>query len=328
MPTAGKPDPHSATGLLRAFRDQSFQLRLSSGPPIPGEGLRERKKRLMKQLISDTATAMFLDRGFDEVRVVEVAEACGVSEKTIFNYFSTKESLLLDREEAMTAGIRSVLGPTSAHLSPVDAAVSWIADDVQRFSDYWKDQERSIDVTTIRRFAELIEQTASLRAAQRDMMDRLVTAAAEAMAARAGVDPNDPEPQIAATAIVGLWRVQFQAMWKHADGRMNPEEVREAVMAEVRRAARLIDTGLWSFGLVVQGSNGREQLKAAAEAANEARKQVLTAIRQARAAWREVREGQADQRRSAAASDTVSSAAGSASRRSSGMGAPLRTDRP
>ena len=80
-------------------------------PHVPGEGLRERKKRLMRQLISDTATAMFLERGFDEVRVAEVAAACGVSEKTVYNYFPTKESLLLDREEGMAADIRRALGP-------------------------------------------------------------------------------------------------------------------------------------------------------------------------------------------------------------------------
>ncbi len=68
--------------------------------PGPGEGLRERKKRLMRQQLSDTATRMFLERGFDAVRVAEVAEACGVSEKTVFNYFPTKESLVLDRLEA------------------------------------------------------------------------------------------------------------------------------------------------------------------------------------------------------------------------------------
>jgi len=60
------------------------------------------------------------------------------------------------------------------------------------------------------------------------------------------------------------------------------------VIAEVRRAARLIDTGLWSFGMAVQGGNGREQLKAAAESANETRKQVVAAIKQARDAWRQV----------------------------------------
>src|SRR4030081_1866989 len=72
-------------------------------------GLRERKKRLIRQQGSDTATQMFLERGFDAVRVSEIAEACGVSEKTVFNYFPTKESLVLDRWDATMAALRTGL---------------------------------------------------------------------------------------------------------------------------------------------------------------------------------------------------------------------------
>jgi AcrR family transcriptional regulator len=260
-----------------------------SGAPTPGEGLRERKKRMMRQLISDTATAMFLERGFEEVRVAEVAAACEVSEKTVYNYFPTKESLLLDREEPMAADIRRALGPGGAPMSPIQAAVELIAAELSRMYDFWgEDEHGPNDLTMIRRFAELLESTPPLRAAQRDMMDRLVDVAAQSMAARAGVDPDDPEPQIAADALLGLWRVQYRAMRKYSDGKRSAAEVRDRVLDEVHRAARLIDTGLWSFGMVVQGSNGREQLKAAAEAANEARKQVVTAIKQARGAWRQV----------------------------------------
>jgi AcrR family transcriptional regulator len=256
---------------------------------VPGEGLRERKKRLMRQLISNTATAMFLERGFEEVRVAEVAAACEVSEKTVYNYFPTKESLVLDREEPLADDIRRVLGPGGAAMSPIQAAVELIAAELSQMYDLWgEDEHRPQDLTMIRRFAEMLERTPALRAAQRDMMDRLVDVAAESMAARAGVDPDDPEPQIAADALLGLWRVQYRAMRKYSDGKRSAIEVRDRVLDEVHRAARLIDTGLWSFGMVVQGSNGREQLKAAAEAANEARKQVVTAIKQARGAWRQV----------------------------------------
>jgi AcrR family transcriptional regulator len=256
---------------------------------MAGEGLRERKKRLMRQLISDTATSMFLERGFEEVRVAEVAAACEVSEKTVYNYFPTKESLLLDREEPMADDIRRALGPGSATMSPIQAAVELIAAELNRLYDSWgEDDHQPHDLTMIRRFAELLESTPQLRAAQRDMMDRLVDVAAQSMAARAGVDPDDPEPQIAADALLGLWRVQYRAMSKYSDGKRSATEVRDRVLDEVRRAARLIDTGLWSFGMVVQGTNGREQLKVAAEAANEARKQVITAIKQARGAWRQV----------------------------------------
>lgn len=50
------------------------------------EGLRERKKAETRQRLSDTATRMFLDRGFDGVKVTEIAAACQVSEKTVYNY--------------------------------------------------------------------------------------------------------------------------------------------------------------------------------------------------------------------------------------------------
>lgn len=47
--------------------------------------------------IADVATGLFLDRGFDNVTIVDVAAAAGVSKVTVFSYFDRKEDLLLDR---------------------------------------------------------------------------------------------------------------------------------------------------------------------------------------------------------------------------------------
>src|ERR1700722_17846838 len=180
------------------------------------EGLRERKKRLTRQLISDTATGLFLERGFDNVRVSEVAAACDVSEKTVYNYFPTKESLVLDREEAMAEDIRRALGPDQSDVSPIEAAVTTITRELGRMFSYWDDGSgQAPDFSTLRRFMEMVTETPALRAAQRDMMDRLADVAARAMAARAGMDSSEPEAQIAADAMLGLWRVQFRAMRKY-----------------------------------------------------------------------------------------------------------------
>src|ERR1700739_3115555 len=84
------------------------------------EGLRERKKRLTRQLLSDTATMMFLERGFDGFKIAEVAEECGVSEKTVYNYFPTKESLILDREEELTDTLGEELGYAGAGTPPIE----------------------------------------------------------------------------------------------------------------------------------------------------------------------------------------------------------------
>lgn len=73
---------------------------------VSGEGLRERKKNETRRRISDVATGLFVERGFDAVTVADIAEAANVSKMTVFNYFPRKEDLLLDRLPEMLEGVR------------------------------------------------------------------------------------------------------------------------------------------------------------------------------------------------------------------------------
>src|SRR5579862_5532518 len=75
----------------------------------PTEGLRYRKKRETRQRISDIATALFIERGFDEVTVADIAEVAGVSKVTVFNYFPRKEQLFFDRGDEAMALLRGAL---------------------------------------------------------------------------------------------------------------------------------------------------------------------------------------------------------------------------
>jgi AcrR family transcriptional regulator len=212
----------------------------------PAEGLRERKKRLMRQQLSDAATLMFMERGFDAFRVAEVAEACGVSEKTVFNYFPTKESLILDRLESTMAALKSGLADPA--VSPVEAALRILDGELGAMTTWLASQEDPAQAgAAIRRFGTLIRQTPALRAHQSDMMDQFSAVAAGILASRAGLSREDPEPQIAAATLLGLWRIQYQALAKYLDGTRSPAQVHQAVTAAVRRAAELVATGLNSF---------------------------------------------------------------------------------
>jgi len=211
------------------------------------EGLRERKKRLMRQQLSDTATAMFLERGFDGVRVAEVAAACGVSEKTVFNYFPVKEALVMDRLEAALEALRTGLADPAR--TPVEATLSILGQELGAMTGrLGAQQDAAQGREAIRRFGDLIRATPALRAYQADMTDQCAAAAAAVLAARAGMTAGDPEPQIAARALLGLWHVQAASLRRHLDDAATPGVLRERVTADVRRAARLIDTGLRTFG--------------------------------------------------------------------------------
>ena len=211
----------------------------------PGESLRERKKRATRQLLSDIATEMFLAKGFDRVRVSEIAEACGVSEKTVFNYFPTKESLVMDRLDGIADALLSALADPA--LSALDAALGVLAGELAAMTDQLA-AEPDIRLAAARftRFSELLRATPSLRAHQSAAAERLTGDAARILAARTGADPEDPEPQITATALLALWPIQFRALERHlktATTATTLSHLTEAVTADVRRAADVLEHG-------------------------------------------------------------------------------------
>jgi AcrR family transcriptional regulator len=198
------------------------------------EGLRERKKRLMRQQLSDTATLMFMERGFDAVRV---------SEKTVFNYFPAKESLILDRLDGTMAALRAGLADRDA--TPVEAVLRILDRELAAMTSWLADADDPVGAAAaMRRFGALIQASPSLRAHQSDMMDQFVAVAAGILAERSGLAADDPEPQITATALLGLWRIQFLSLSKYLDGTRTATQVHQAVTGEVLRAARLIRAGL------------------------------------------------------------------------------------
>jgi len=212
----------------------------------PTEGLRERKKRRLRDQLSDTATRMFVEKGFAAVRVKEVADACDVSEATVFNYFPTKEALVLDRLEDTMTALRGALAATD--VGPIEAALRVLDDELKNTTDWLAKQDDPAGAAgSVLRFGDLIRSTPSLRAYQSDMVDQCVSVAAEVLASVAGAEPEDPEPQIAARAIIGLWHVQALSLRRHLRVGTRPAQIYAAVIVDVRRAAQILTGGLRSF---------------------------------------------------------------------------------
>jgi AcrR family transcriptional regulator len=212
-------------------------------------GLRERRKRATRQVLVDTAVGMFLERGFDAVTVVEIAQACEVSPTTVFNHFPTKEQLVLDLPDELLAALRVALADHGR--TPLEGMARILAGELDNLVSWLETQsDQAWAAQAVQRFEAMIRDTPALQAHHRGMLERMTGAACETLAERAGLGPDDPEPQIAATALIGLWSVQANSSLRFLDGHRRPAQVRDAVTAHVRRAAYLLETGLAAFAAV------------------------------------------------------------------------------
>jgi AcrR family transcriptional regulator len=74
----------------------------SSPRPRPRSAVQERRLR-----ISDAATTLFIENGFDRVSIADIAEAAGVSKMTVTNHFPLKEDLVFDQFDDELDELRS-----------------------------------------------------------------------------------------------------------------------------------------------------------------------------------------------------------------------------
>ncbi|WP_406138635.1 TetR/AcrR family transcriptional regulator [Streptomyces sp. NBC_01089] len=84
-PTAASAAPGSTPGS-------------TPGPAVAPPGRRERKKAATRRAIADAALRLFLERGYDDVGIREIADAADVSTTTLFKHFPVKEALVLDED--------------------------------------------------------------------------------------------------------------------------------------------------------------------------------------------------------------------------------------
>lgn len=211
----------------------------STGEQVP-VGTRERNRQALRRRLSDTATAMFLDRGFDAVRVSDVAEACGVSTKTVWNHFPTKEALLLDRGERLATALRAAAQDRTDVLDVVVSCITTEIDQLDIGGPAGAGSDGSEAVRSVRAFVRLVEANPGLRAAAADRFEQLVRLAADALSAQTGTPAHSARNQILAGALVSLWRVHLSALLHAGDQSLPPADVQDYVRQEVHVGADLV----------------------------------------------------------------------------------------
>lgn len=106
------------------------------------EGLRERKQRETRQRIAELALRLFLEHGYDGTTLDAIASAAGISRRTFFSYFKSKDDIILFGMEADSAELIAELLKTSPDVPPLDAVRDVM---VKRIARYTTEQMTAID---------------------------------------------------------------------------------------------------------------------------------------------------------------------------------------
>lgn len=183
------------------------------------KGRREQKREETRRRLTRAAQRLFAEQGFDRTSVDEIAAAAGVSRRTFFHYFDSKEDVILSRhaefERVLLDAIRTA--PPEQPLLRVaeQAAIAALA---------------SFDAEEARLIEQLKRDTPALGARDHGKYERLERAIAAALAERAGTSPDDLRTRLDAMLVTGVLRVGG-AGWLSASAAGMPVEdyVRQVV---------------------------------------------------------------------------------------------------
>jgi AcrR family transcriptional regulator len=204
-------------------------------------GLRERKKLQTRTAIRDAAMRLFLERGFDQVSVAEVARAADVSEATVFNYFPTKEDLVYERMDAFEQELLAAVQERPDGESVLRAFARFILD--RSDSAAVGDGRRRVAALT-----RLTTASPSLQARERQIVANYTDALAALLAEETRAAPGDIEPRLAAEAMMAFHRSLIDFARQQAKSRKSGAEFASEIRAAGEQALALLEGGLGDYG--------------------------------------------------------------------------------
>jgi AcrR family transcriptional regulator len=198
-------------------------------------GLRDRKKRLTRQAISDVATRLFLARGYEHVTIAEIAEAAGVAKMTVTNYFPRKEDLALDVADDFVALLATAVADRPAG-ERVLAALD------RRYAEAVARRDALVGFAG-EPFVRLVEDSPALTARLRELHELRERALAARLAAERGTGPEEVAVRVLAAQLTGAYRVLFGEAFRLIRAGHGEDEV----------AAALTEAGARAFAQLAAG---------------------------------------------------------------------------
>ena len=189
--------------------------------------LRERNKARARAEIADAALRLFFDRGFEGVTVEEIVSAAGVSRRTFFRYFETKEDALLADYPELNARLSESLDATEP-----DNAMGAIRAGLHAMADWYIERSEAV----LARSDVIRDTSTNVAGRNLEFLTQWEGGVAHAVANQVGAGAGDLLPRAAAAMIVGAFRAAL-TQWVRSS-------CREDLHALIDHVLDLVEHGL------------------------------------------------------------------------------------
>ncbi|MEU9997574.1 TetR family transcriptional regulator [Streptomyces sp. NPDC050848] len=187
--------------------------------------LAQRKRQLVSNELTEAALQLLAVKGFDAVTVDEIVATAGVSKRTFFRYFASKEDVVVQFLADMGTGIRAELAARPAEEPPSVALRHAMAVPLDACTDHPEHAERAL------RVVRLILGTPALHARFLERRLRWSDDLAAELTVRLRLDATtDLYPDLAAGAALTAFDITLQR-WSAGDGSDDPTALIERAFA-------------------------------------------------------------------------------------------------
>ncbi|HEY0930719.1 MAG TPA: helix-turn-helix domain-containing protein [Gemmatimonas sp.] len=192
------------------------------------EGLRERKQRETRIRIAEKGLKLFLKHGYDAVTLDDIAEAAGISRRTFFSYFKSKEDVVLVWQTASWTTMLAELRAVSPDTPPLEAVRAML---VRNAAPYESAQMRTID-NLMRSNDTLIARKSALYVVHEQLLYEMLCEVWRQPELR-------PTLRLVAMISVGVMRLSIET-WRAEEGVRSAAEVLNETFARARSEMSLM----------------------------------------------------------------------------------------
>jgi AcrR family transcriptional regulator len=157
------------------------------------ESLRERNKMRTKRAIMRAGLRLIAERGFNGATIPLIAQAAGVSPRTVSYYFPVKADIAMGPISVIVDRLEAVLTSRAPGTDALEAVAAWLADEVAIGDETGDD--------LIRR---AIAREPLLQVRQQEHLARARVLVTEALATDSGLPPTALEPRVEGAATIAV----------------------------------------------------------------------------------------------------------------------------